>query len=129
MRWGAVRQVLWELGKGVTASPELVLLVTPALPWHGRSCQLSLCPPAAGGMRLPAWTQGGMRWDVPGMQGRPRAIWSEATPRQGKQRPPLEGLGQSRIFIQKEARPGRPVSTCVHPCLSTSLRHAGQPPL
>lgn len=62
------------------------------------------------------------------MQGRPQAIWSEAALHQGKRRPPLEGLGQSRIFIQKEPRPGRP-GACVHPCLSMSLPHAGQPPL
>lgn len=80
------------------ASPKLVLLVSlwrcPGMAgpascpcacrqWAGRSCQPG--------------PQGGMCWDVPGMQGSPQAIWSEATPRRARKDHCLRGWGRGRF--------------------------------
>ena len=53
--------VLWEVGEGL--GPVSPVSPPPALPWHGRSCQLSLRLPAMGRKKPAAWTPG---WDVLG---------------------------------------------------------------
>lgn len=93
--------------------------VPVALPWHGRSCQLSLCLPAVGRKKLPAWTTG---WDVlgcPWNAGQPSGHLVRGHPASGKERPLFAGLGQRTIFTRKEPRPGRP-GAYAHP---TSQRH------
>lgn len=94
VRLGApMRQVLQELGVGGTR-PGIrgagLAGVALALSWHGPS----LYPPTAGSVKLPAWTPGGMGWDVPGMQGSPRAIWTEAAPRRASEDQPWRVWGR-----------------------------------
>jgi len=87
--------------------------VALALPCHG----LSLYPPAVGRVKLPAWTPGGVGRDVPGMQGSPRAIWSEAAPRRASKEQPLRVWGRGRFSSRRSpglGGQGRPLKSS-HP--------------
>lgn len=107
--------------------PEAGLAGVPvALPWHGRSCQLSLCLPAVGRKKLPAWTTG---WDVlgcPWNAGQPSGHLVRGHPASGKERLPFAGLGQRMIFTRKEPRPGRP-GAYAHPASQRHRLALGRP--
>lgn len=125
-RLGApMRQVLQELGGGDAARhprswscwcrPGAALswpVPVPAGSGQGEAASLD-----------PGWGGPGCPWNA----GQPSGHLVRGRPTPGKQRAAFEGLGQRKIFIQKEPGPGRPGAYMFTPASPCHLLELGRP--